>query len=278
MRGRAGKGITDVLEAQTPTAGAVDVAYDAARALAPKAPVIAMPESRAAIAQWAQGRAPGAALADIEKKTNLAMKQSENLLNNQATTFKDIVNQFDRIGTLVGEKGGWTGSGKIKHLWRSFARDFENVADTHPAAAAVRDAATVFKTRAAMLDLDEGVRAALKLAPGKAAGDRLVKGLDAAKPDLPPAVYDMIADSVQVYLSKPTQPIGKLTGLFMAGTGYGLGPAAAASMLVPHVVWDALRSNVSIHPVTKTIIAAGYQGARRLAVEKRREAMAVASD
>jgi hypothetical protein len=253
----------------TPEAAAVDTAFETARALAPSAPTIPMTNTGAAITEWAGRQAKGSALSMIEKRTNLAMKQTQNLLANPATTFTDVVNQFDRIGTLVAEKGRRPGAGQIKHLWSSIVDDLEAAAPNHPAAATLREAATTYKQRIAMLDFNEAVEAAKKLGPGKAAGDRLVKGLEQAKKGLPTDVYDTLTDVVGAFRARPDRPIGQLSVMLGGALSMATNPWAGLAMLAPRAVIDGVRAHMAIDPTTSALLAAGYQGARRLAVARR---------
>jgi hypothetical protein len=273
-REKAFGAIERAIARRTPTTATVDTAYETARGLAGAAPTIPMKNTTAAITEWAGRQAKGPALSMIEKRTALAMKQTENLLAAPTTTFQDVVNQFDRIGTLVAEKGRKPGAGQIKHLWGSIVQDLEAAGPTHPAAAALREAAGIYKQRIAMLDFDEAVQAAQKLGPGKAAGDRLVKGLEAAKAGLPTDVYDTLTDVVAAFRSRPDRPIGQLSMMLGGAIGFASNPWAGLTMLAPRAVIDGLRAHTALNPITSAVLTAGYQGARRLALQRRREAMA----
>jgi hypothetical protein len=45
-------------------------------------------------------------------------------------------------------------------------------------------------------------------------------------------------------------------------------------MLVPRAVIDGLRAHTALNPITSAVLTAGYQGARRLALQRRREDLA----
>jgi hypothetical protein len=268
---------------------AVDVAYDVARQTAKGAPMVGLPQTKAAVQQFVAGQAPGG---PVTPKQRMALKlydQVQNLLRptvrdpvtgqmqaNPAYNFSNIVHQLDRIGGALGEyRKRAAGLGPIKHLWGSMVEDLETAAASgHIGSEAARTAAAVYKHRLGILEMDEAIKFAKKAAPGKAAYDRLVRGLEKTQTLLPPEVHAVLTDVVEAFKRRPDRPLGQLSALFGIGAGYGTGSATAAlSMLAPRAVWDGLRHAVPLDATTLNLLALGYQGARRLALMKQRQGL-----
>jgi hypothetical protein len=101
-----------------------------------------------------------------------------------------------------------------------------------------------------------------------------VKGLEAAKAGLPTDVYDSLTDVVAAFRSRPDRPIGQLSMMLGGAIGIASNPWAGLTMLVPRAVIDGLRAHTALNSITSAVLTAGYQGARWLALQRRREDLA----
>jgi hypothetical protein len=101
-----------------------------------------------------------------------------------------------------------------------------------------------------------------------------VKGLEAAKAGLPTDVYDTLTDVVAAFRSRPDRPIGQLSMMLGGAIGFASNPWAGLAMLAPRAVIDGVRAHTALNPITAAVLTAGYQGARRLLLQRRREEMA----
>jgi hypothetical protein len=263
----------------------VDAAYDLARRASTGAPAVALAKTRAALTQYFTGQAPGG---PVTSKQRVVLKLMQQVQNNlfaptrdpmtgvmlpNASTFKDVVNQFDRVGRTAFKDMGRKGMDQAIHLWGAMVDDIERAgAAGHLAAQVARDAANVYKHRIGILKIDEAVEMAKKYAPGKWAGDRLDKALAETKDLLPPHVHTALADIIGAFKARPDRPLGQMSALFSGAVGFGTGsPLAALAMLAPRAVWDGLKHATPLNPTTMQLLTAAYQGGRRLLLTQRRQ-------
>jgi hypothetical protein len=266
-RGRLGREVAETVAGKIKPQEAVEAAYGEARELARKAPMLPFTRTKTALSEWAERQAPGPEFPGIERVTRRAMERVGTLLDRPEASFQDVVNVFDQVGVQVAKYGKKPGSGQLRHLYGELVSDLEAAAPTHPAADKLREAANVFKQRRAMLDLDKAVTAALDKGPGRAAHDILRKGLDKVKADLPADVYESLHDTVARFGRYPDRPLSEWTGM-LGVAGYGFGGPLGLAVTAPVIGKELMRAEV--HPATATLLAAGYQGARRLGAEMTR--------
>jgi len=288
--GRWEKGREAALEAVAKVAtpvlkSTVDTAYDLARRASTSAPAVALSQTRNALTQYFVGQAPGGPITSKQKIVAKLMQQVQNNLfaprrdpvtgamlpNN--STFKDVVNQFDRVGRTAFKDMGRKGLDQAAHLWGAMVDDIERAgAAGHIGAQAARDAAAVFKHRLGILKFDAAIEKAKTYAPGKWAGDRLDRALNETKDLLPPQVHTALTEIVGAFKSRPDRPLGQMSALFSGAVGFGTGnPLAALAMLAPRMVWDGLKHAKPLNPVTTQLLTSAYQGARRLVLTQRRQ-------
>jgi hypothetical protein len=284
-RGRE-KALEAVSKTATPVLkSAVDTAYDLARQAATSAPAVTLAKTRDALTQYFLGQAPGGPITSKQKIVSKLMQQVQNnlfaprrdpvtgamLANN--STFKDVVNQFDRVGRTAFKDMGRKGLDQAAHLWGAMVDDIERAAEAgHIGAETARKAAEVFKHRLGILKIDQAIEKAKTYAPGKWAGDRLDRALNETKDLLPPPVHAALTEIIGAFKARPDRPLGQMSALFSGAVGFGTGnPVAALAMLAPRMVWDGLKHAKPLNPTTSKLLTAAYQGARRLVLTQRRQ-------
>jgi hypothetical protein len=278
--------IGSTIERLMPGEPAVDAAWDAARAAAPGARMIGFPATRKALFEYAAGRPPGfRGITPPQRQIQLLYKQTENLLrptirlpNGQMApnpvTFEQVMKQFDVVKDTYKDMHG---TAKVSHLLGSMIDDLERAAPNHPAAAAFREAAKVYKIQLGMLRMNDAFEAGEVMMGGGArsniaVGNRLVREMLKIKQDnlLPANMTAAMDDVIAAFRAKPHAPIGELSQMLGIALGYGAGPAAAATILWPRVLSESVRG-FNLNPGTMTVFNALFQGARRLDLKQRRQ-------
>src|SRR4030095_6686520 len=220
-----------------------------------------------------------------QRQIQLLYKQTENLLrptirlpNGQMApnpvTFEQVMKQFDVVKDTYGDRHG---TAKVSHLLGSMIDDLERAAPAHPASAASREAAKVYKIQLGMLRMNDAFEAGEVMRGGGgrsniAVGNRLVREMLKIKQDnlLPANMTAAMDDVIAAFRAKPHAPVGELSQMLGIALGYGAGPAAAAQILWPRVLSESVRG-FNLNPGTMTVFNALFQGARRLDLKQRRQ-------
>jgi len=251
-----------------PSAEDVATAYQTARGLLPTAPPIPFSRMSQAIQDWMPTRPPAHLGAEelntVAKRVETAMTQTKNVIEHPGVTFHDIVNQMDNVGRMISEVGKKAGTGPLRHMWSEGVKDLEEVAATHPAAAAVREAATTFKQRIGMLDIDAAIEKASQMRPGVAAMRIIQKAVDDTRENFTAPVAAALKDLVTQFGERPDRPIGELTSMAASALGYATGPTTGLLMLAPRAVTEGLRyTPKALNSATSTLLGLAYHAARR---------------